>query len=342
MLRILENYSLLSHNSFGLDVKAHTFVEYDSVESLQEYVKYETAKPLLHIGGGNNLLFTKDFSGTILHSDIKGKQLITDADSAMDGVGRAPYVMLRVGAAEMWDNLVAWCLANGYYGMENLSLIPSEVGAAAVQNIGAYGAEAKDFISTVDAVDLTTGETVVLSNAECQFAYRYSNFKGPWVGHYAITYVTFCLPTVFKPNLTYRALQQVVSSVFDAHQIRQTVVDMRRSKLPEPSDLGNAGSFFMNPVMTLEQFSAIQHDYPDVPHFFVGEGDVKIPAAWLIEQTGWKGKNLGRAGVYELQPLVLVNRGGATPDDIVALAARIMDDVQQKFGISLKPEVIYI
>ena len=344
MLRILENYSLLPHNSFGLDVKAHTFVEYDSVESLQEYIKSGSTKPLLHIGGGNNLLFTRDFAGTILHSAIKGKQLIADTGVGgdKDRVGGVSSVMLRVGAAEVWDDLVAWTLANGYYGLENFSLIPSEVGAAAVQNIGAYGAEAKNFIRTVDTVDLTSGEAVVFSNKECQFAYRYSNFKGPWAGRYAITHVTFCLSTVFTPNLTYRALQQATSSVSDAHQLRQAVVDMRRSKLPEPSKLGNAGSFFMNPIMTLEQFSALQHAYPYIPHFPAGDGFVKVPAAWLTEQCGWKGRDLGRAGVYERQPLVLVNRGGANGVDVLRLAEAVISDVKAKFGIELHPEVMII
>ena len=335
MLKIAYDYSLAAHNSFGIDAKARLFVEYDDAESLQEYIKTSLILPVLHIGGGNNLLFTRDFEGTVLHSRIKGKELLQIDDSTS-------VVMLRVGAAEVWDDFVGWCLDQGYYGLENLSLIPSEVGAAAVQNIGAYGSEAKDFIHSVECVDLSTGEKTEFSNNDCCFAYRFSNFKGAWAGRYAITHVTFCLSTTFKPNLTYRALQdRNAEDVATASSLRQTVIAIRRGKLPEPSELGNAGSFFMNPVVSRQQFESLQKDYPDIPHFPAADG-VKVPAAWLIEQSGWKGRTLGRAGVYERQPLVLVNRGGATSQEIVDLAKAVIADVENMFGITLRPEVMYV
>ena len=342
MLTLLYNYPLSRRNSFGLDVKAAKFVEYSCVEDLQTFVRQngadqlaDTEQPLwLHIGGGNNLLFTGDYKGVILHSALRGVEELYRAEGK---------VLLRAGAAELWDNFVAWSIAHDAYGLENLSLIPSEVGAAAVQNIGAYGAEAKDFIHSVEAVDLLTGEIVNFTNSDCGFAYRHSNFKAAWAGRYAITHVTFALSTAFVPNFSYRALASAfpVASAATAQQLRDAVIAIRRSKLPEPAELGNAGSFFMNPVISQEHFAQLQKAYPNVPSFAATEG-VKVPAAWLIEQAGWKGRSLGRAGVYERQPLVLVNRGGAMGADIVNLADAIIADVAAKFAITLRPEVIMV
>lgn len=333
MLTIHADYSLLQHNSFGLEVKAKEFVEYDSVENLQTFLKERVSSlDMLHIGGGNNLLFTRDYAGTILHSAIKGVEIVEETEAE---------VLIRVGAAEVWDELVAFTVKQGYYGLENLSLIPSEVGAAAVQNIGAYGAEAKDFIERVEVVNLKTGEASAFSNADCQFAYRYSNFKGPWKGLYAVTYVTLRLQKAFNPNLSYKALAQLVTPDMDADALRNKVVDVRHSKLPDPKVLGNAGSFFMNPVISAEQFSTLQQQYPDIPHYAAPNG-VKVPAGWLIDQCGWKGKALGNAAVYEKQALVIVNLGGATPEDIMRLSDAVCEDVKRKFGIDIHPEVNWI
>lgn len=332
MLTIEKNYSLRKHNSFGLDVKAAQFVEYSTVAELKEFIHQHPDTPLFHIGGGNNLLFTQDYSGTILHSAIHGHQELAS---------QGDHVLLRVGAAEDWDTLVAWTLDHHYYGLENLSLIPSEVGASAVQNIGAYGAEAKDFIESVEVVDLTTGEEHTFSNSDCDFAYRYSNFKGPWRGRYAVTYVTYRLSKHYEPNLSYRALAQIATPDMDAQALRQAIIKVRQAKLPDPAELGNAGSFFMNPVVDQATFDALQAQYPDVPHYPAPNG-VKVPAGWLIEQSGWKGKALGPAAVYEKQALVLVNRGGATPRDIMHLSDTIRADVKQKFGIDIHPEVNWI
>lgn len=333
MPAIKSDYSLLRHNSFGIEVKAHEFVEYGSVEDLQLYLKQRKGSmPLLHIGGGNNLLFTKDYEGTVLHSAVYG----------VDEVGRVgESVLLRIGAAEVWDDIVVSTINMGLYGLENLSLIPSEVGAAATQNIGAYGAEAKDFIESVEVVNLTTGAVSELSNADCAYAYRYSNFKGAWKGVYAVTHVVFRLSTVFVPNLSYRALAQVATPDMDATALRNAIIKMRESKLPDPKVLGNAGSFFMNPVVSKEHFATLQQQYPDIPHYDAPKG-VKVPAGWLIEQSGWKGRSLGRAAVYDKQALVLVNKGGATAKDIMQLSDAICTDVKKKFGVDIYPEVNWI
>ncbi|MBQ7741840.1 MAG: UDP-N-acetylmuramate dehydrogenase [Bacteroidaceae bacterium] len=345
MLTIKTNYSLKAHNSFGLDVKARYFVEYETAEDLAEFLSSSGTLELsnfgtlelFHIGSGSDLLFTKDFDGYILHSAVKGIEKLDERE------GR---VLLRVGAAENWDEFVAWTIAHGYYGLENLSLIPSEVGAAAVQNIGAYGAEAKDFIVSVDCVDMHTGQPVRHTNGECGFSYRRSNYKEQWCGQFAITHVIFSLPTEFEPNIRYKGLSDLPTDGLTAQDVRNKVIELRRSKLPEPSQLGNAGSFFLNPIITAEHFDSLLQQYPDIPHYPAAGNTlssmVKVSAAWLIEKAGWKGRSLGRAGVYHNQPLVLVNLGGATPDEIVALAAAIVKDVEQMFGIALKPEVIYL
>lgn len=323
----------MHHNSFGLDVRSKEFVEYSSVAELQEFIKTKDPREqLLHIGGGNNLLFTKDFDGTILHSAIKGTDVKEDT---------AESVLLRVGAAEIWDEVVAYTISKGYYGLENLSLIPSEVGAAAVQNIGAYGAEAKDFIEEVEVVELATGKVQRFSNADCHFAYRYSNFKGPWKGLYAVTHVTLRLNKTFVPNLTYGALAQICTPGMDAQALREAIIQVRQNKLPDPKEIGNAGSFFMNPVVSKEVYEKVAQDYPSVPHYGA-EGGVKIPAGWLIEQCGWKGRALGRAAVYEKQALVLVNLGHAQPEDIMNLSDQVCKDVKEKFGIEIHPEVNWI
>ena len=349
MLTIKTNYSLKPHNSFGLDVKAKYFVEYENADDLAEFLSNRSSMvnaqcSMFHIGSGSDLLFTKDFDGCILHSAVKGIEKIDECDG---------HVTLSVGAAENWDDFVAWTIAHGYYGLENLSLIPSEVGAAAVQNIGAYGAEAKDYIVCVDCVDMHTGRQVRHTKDECGFSYRRSNYKEQWRGQYAITHVHFSLPTEFQPNISYKGLSDLPTQGLTAQDVRNKVIELRRSKLPEPSQLGNAGSFFLNPIISADHYNDLRRQYPDIPHYPVTDNAqcsmlnvqcsrLKVPAAWLIEKAGWKGKSLGRAGVYHNQPLVLVNLGGATPDEIVALAAAIMEDVQHKFGITLKPEVIYL
>lgn len=331
-MKTFDDYNLLSNNTFGMDVKAKRYVEYDSEEELQTIIP-SLEDNVLHIGGGSNLLFTGDFGGTVLHSAIRGIEVVEDMEEKDE-------VLVRVGAGVVWDDFVAWAVSRGWGGVENLSLIPGEVGASAVQNIGAYGVEAKDVIVLVEAVELCSGQKRCLGTAECDYAYRQSIFKKQLKGMYAITHVTYRLRKTPVLKLDYGNLKSVLSVRGDVTvaDVRQAIIDIRNAKLPDPKVLGNAGSFFMNPVVSREQFQSIQKDYPHMP-FYEAEGGVKIPAGWLIDQCGWKGKSLGRAGVHDKQALVLVNLGGATSADILALCDAVCADVHSRFGISLHPEV---
>ena len=333
-MKDLRNYSLLHHNTFGIDARCRRFVEIETVEEAQRLPSVLKAddRPLMVIGGGSNLLLTKDFEGTVLHAAIRG----TEANVADDG-----SVLLRVGSGETWDDIVALCVERGWYGAENLSLIPGEVGATAVQNIGAYGVEVASIIYNVEAVEIATGRLVSFRPHECGYGYRQSRFKQEWHGKYLITHVTYRLQTTFVPHLDYGNLRErfTASSQKPTPQaLRQAIIDIRREKLPDPLVEGNAGSFFVNPVVSREKSEELLRDYPAMPHYDA-EGKVKIPAGWLIEQCGWKGRSLGRAGVHGRQALVLVNRGGATGADIVALCEAIRHDVKEKFGIDIHPEV---
>lgn len=290
--------------------------------------------PLLVIGGGSNLLFTKDFDGNVLHPQMRGIEVRReDGDS----------VQLRCGAGEVWDDVVAYAVEHGYYGMENLSLIPGEVGASAVQNIGAYGAEAKDVIYAIEAVDITTGEGRIFFNDDCAYGYRESKFKGEWKGQYVITYVTYQLSKTFTPHLDYGNLRSVLAEKNIAEptaaDVRQAVIEIREAKLPDVKVEGNAGSFFKNPVVSREKYEALQAEYPQMPHYNVDAEHEKIPAGWMIDQCGWKGKTLGHAGVHSKQALVLVNKGGATGSEIVELCEAVRKDVLEKFEVEIEPEV---
>lgn len=332
------HYNLLHRNTFGIEAWADRFVEYASEDELVRFVKTErNGQPLMHIGSGSNLLFCSDYNGIVLHSGICSvEELPSDSNDT---------VRVRVGSGLLWDDLVSLCVDNGWHGLENLSLVPGEVGAAAVQNIGAYGAEAKDFIENVEVVDMQKGTLKTVANAGCCYAYRSSAFKKQWAGRYAVTHVTLRLNRRFEPNLTYAALAAELElrglSQPTAKQMRQTVIEVRQNKLPDPKVTGNAGSFFMNPVVDHETFAALLSAFPDMPHY-KNESGVKIPAAWLIERAGWKGRSQGAAGVYDKQALVLVNMGGASGRDIAALSQSIVADVKRIFGITLKPEVMFI
>ena len=317
-----------------MDVRADSLIDWASTDELKN-VLHDIEKPVLMIGGGSNLLFMGDFRGTVLHSTITSIEVIgSDSD----------HVHVRVGAGVIWDDFVAWCSINGYWGVENLSSIPGEVGACAVQNIGAYGVEAKDVIDTVQTICLADGSERDFTNAQCRYAYRQSIFKNKLKGQYAVTYVIFTLSKVAQPKLGYGAIAQEVERLGGPtlENIRKAVIAIRESKLPDPKLLGNAGSFFMNPVISEREFNIIRSNYPDVPSYPAPDGMVKVPAGWLIEKTGWKGRSLGPAAVYEKQALVLVNKGGATGADIKRLADTIIEDVKQKFGITLTTEVNYI
>lgn len=332
-MTIRDNCSLADRNTFGMDVRADSLIDWATTDELKNALQ-GIKKPVLMIGGGSNLLFMGDFRGTVLHSTISTIEIIGSTDD---------HVHVKVGAGVVWDDFVAWCTVNGFWGVENLSAIPGEVGASAVQNIGAYGAEAKDVIDIVQTICLADGSERDFSNAECRYAYRQSIFKNELKGQYAVAYVIYSLSKVPQPKLGYGALEQEVERLGGPTlaNIRQAVIAIRDSKLPDPKVLGNAGSFFMNPVISEAEFDAVKSSYPDVPSY-PAPGGIKVPAGWLIEKTGWKGRSLGPAAVYEKQALVLVNKGGATGADIKRLADTVIADVKEKFGITLSTEVNYI
>ena len=310
-MRDLSNISLLPYNTFGIDVKAKRFIEYYSLDELRDVLQANRNEQILHVGQGSNLLFTKDFDGIILHSGMARARFIDDETvEAQNG--------LRL------DDLIAQLTDMGYSGMEKLSLIPGEVGASAVQNVGAYGVEAKDVIVRVHTIDIQTLEERVFTNDECRFGYRDSAFKHELKGKYIVTSVVYHV----TPG--------------EAAKTRREIIETRKAKLPSVGEVGSAGSFFMNPFVPEEKANALLKQYPEMPHFPSPQG-VKIPAAWLIEQCGLKGKTLGGAQVWNKQPLVIVNATGkAKPEDIIALAKLVSDSVLDKFGISISPEVNYI
>ncbi len=329
-MKDLNDYSLLKHNTFGMDVRAERFIEYVSEEELISILPLLHEHRFLHIGGGSNILFCGNYDGIILHSAIAGISVVAEDEAS---------VSVKVGAGVQWDDFVSYAVEKGWSGAENLSLIPGEVGASAVQNIGAYGVEAKDLIENVETIDLTDGTRRVFLNAECVYGYRKSIFKNELKGRYAVTYVTYRLSKVFQPKIDYgNVREKLLGKELTPENVRNAVIDIRQSKLPDPEVTGNAGSFFMNPVVSLEKYEALKTENPDMPHYIV-DGGVKIPAGWLIEKCGWKGKSLGRAGVCPNQALVLINLGGATGSDIVALSNAVCQSVSEKFGISISPEV---
>ncbi len=331
----IKDYDLTRHNTFGITASCRRFMEFADMAELKALLASltDTDKPLLVIGGGSNLLLTCNYVGTVIHSAIRGMEVSDSGE----------HVLLRVGSGENWDALVALCVANGWHGMENLSLIPGEVGASAVQNIGAYGVEAKDIIYCVEAMDMANGNAVTFSNEDCGYAYRKSRFKGEWKGRYIITHVTYRLSKKFRPNIDYgnirSELQRHNISEPTAAQLRQTIIDIRNAKLPDPKTTGNAGSFFMNPIVTRDKYEKLAAIYPELPHYTLEDGREKVPAGWLIERCGWKGRAMGRAGVHPQQALVLVNLGGATGEEILQLCNAIRHDVANTFGIDLTPEV---
>ena len=309
-MTIQENISLLPYNTFGIDVKARLFIEYYSVEELKQVLKEHKGEQILHIGQGSNLLFTKDFDGVILHSGMARARFLDDETvEAQNG--------LRL------DDLIAQLTDMAYCGMEKLSLIPGEVGASAVQNVGAYGVEAKDVILRVNTIDVETLEERVFSNEECRFGYRDSAFKHELKGKYIVTSVVYKV----QPG--------------EASKTREEIIQTRMAKLPTVGEVGSAGSFFMNPFVPEEKAAELLAQYPDMPNFPSPQG-VKIPAAWLIEQCGWKGRRMGGAQVWPKQPLVIVNADHATPEDIISLAEAVSESVKEKFGIDIRPEVNYI
>ncbi len=337
MMKISENYSLLKHNTFGLDVKTRWFVEYENEPDLQKLLsdEYFFSQPFIHIGQGSNLLFLGDYPGVVVHSLIQGIEVVREDEN---------HVWVKAGASVDWDSFVAYCVEKGWGGLENLSLIPGEVGASAVQNIGAYGTEVCETIEEVHTYHLETAEKQIFKNEDCEFDYRHSIFKKErYRGKYFITHVIYKLSKQPVHNLEYGNLKNVlVGKDVNLQTIRDAVIGIRKAKLPDPKEFGNAGSFFMNPYICIAHYEGLKKEYPEMPFYPVNNEVVKIPAAWLIDQCGLKGKSIGKAVIHEKQSLVIINQGNATADDIAALSALVCESVEKKFNIELQREVLFI
>lgn len=333
-MTIEENVSLKSYNTFGLDYKADRIIHTDTISETSDLFRnqHDIKRPLLVLGGGSNLLFTEDFKGTIIHPRFSG----INAESAS-----GDDVLVSAGAGVNWDDLVGWTVSKGLSGLENLSFIPGNVGASPVQNIGAYGVEVREFIEKVEAIDTHNGFQRSFSNKECEFGYRNSIFKRKEKGNYLVTRVWFRLKTVPDLKLTYGSLADELSKMGSSSpaNVRQAVIKVRRSKLPDPAIIGNAGSFFKNPVITESDAEILKSKYEKIPFYIENPGFVKLAAGWLIEQCGWKGKKDGNAGVHEKQALVLVNYGDASGREIYNLSEKIRKSVFDKFGTELEREV---
>lgn len=331
---LLHNISLKQYNTFGIDVKASLFMEVNSNTLLKEILfSQQYSSPLL-LGGGSNILLTKDIEGLVIHLNTKGIEVLSKAEST---------VLVKVQAGEIWHDFVCWALNHNMGGVENLSLIPGNVGTAPIQNIGAYGVELKDVLVSCEALDLEEKKQVYFSNRECEFGYRDSLFKRN-KGRYIITSVTLELTTEnHNKNITYGAIEaQLKQNGIEnpcLKDISDAVISIRKSKLPDPKILGNSGSFFKNAVISNEKFSSLQKIYPDIPHYSFGEDQQKIPTGWLIEQCGYKGKHFKEVGVHKNQALVLVNYGNATGKEVLELAQNIQKSVQDKFNVYIEPEV---
>lgn len=332
MITLCREYPLLKHNTFGIAAKARFFVEFSSEDELLDYLAGGFKENFLVIGGGSNLLFVNDFNGTVFHSAITGIEVV--AENEHD-------VLLRVGSGVNWDELVAYCVEHGWYGMENLSLIPGEAGASAVQNVGAYGVEAGELIETVEAVAVANAEKRLFTRDECRFAYRYSIFKAEEKGRNIITYVTYRLKKKAPFKLSYGNLKEKVEELGGEtlENVRKAVCEIREAKLPDPAKTGSAGSFFMNPVVSSDVAEKLIAQYPSMPHYPLQSGDVKLSAGWMIEQCGWKNAPHEHVGVYPHQALVVVNLGGATGKEVVDFAAEVVASVYEKFGVRLNMEV---
>jgi UDP-N-acetylmuramate dehydrogenase len=336
-MKSYNNISLLPFNSFGIDVNAKRFVEFSEKHELVEFIKSGALKSDYYIlGGGSNILFTKDFEGTIIHPNLKGISVIEENNIS---------ATIRVNAGEVWDQFVEFCVNQNFGGLENLSLIPGHCGAAPVQNIGAFGVEIKDHLFEVEITNLETGESKTISSINCEFGYRSSIFKTTLKHKWIITSTVYKLTKskhVFNTN--YGNIKDELSRFQETNlkSIRQAVINIRTSKLPDPKEKGNAGSFFKNPVVTNERAEELKKTFPDVPLYPFTAAETKVAAGWLIDNCGWKGKKLNDAGVHEKQALVIVNHGKAKSEDIIQLAENIKSSVLQKFMIQLETEVNYV
>jgi UDP-N-acetylmuramate dehydrogenase len=338
-LPIQYDFSLRGNNTFGIDAKAHAYLSISSADDLALVCQTAWLKelPRMVLGGGSNILLTRDFPGIVLHMCSKGIEIVDEDKDA---------IYVRAAAGENWHAFVQWTLQQGLSGLENLSLIPGSVGAAPIQNIGAYGVELKDCFHSLSAFDFETGQIFTLDKAGCTFGYRDSVFKHRLRDRAVILDVTFALPKQWQPNLQYADVAQEIAmreiATPTARDISDAVIAIRSRKLPDPAVIGNAGSFFKNPVVSAAQRNTLLELHPNMVNYAQFDGSYKLAAGWLIDQCGWKGKSLGKAGVYEKQALVLVNRGGASGHEVERLAAAIQADVKARFGVSLEPEPVFI
>ena len=336
MIHHFKSYSLKNHNTFGMNVYADQFYEYSTIDELELLLSKKSLKNkrLLNLGSGSNFLFASDFKGVILHSRIEGIEIVEETGNE---------VIVAAGAGVIWDELVEWCVDKGFGGIENLSLIPGTVGASVVQNIGAYGVELKNAFHKVEGIYIETGERFIFHLDECDFDYRFSVFKGALKNKIVITRLFLKLSKIPAFNIEYGIIKSELEKqgkTVSLQNIRNAIVEIRNSKLPDPAVTGNAGSFFKNPVIDEKAFSQLKIKYPEMPFYEINSGELyKIPAGWLIEQSGWKGKSMGHAAIHSKQALVIVNLGNATGDEIVNLATAVENDIFNKFGITLEKEV---
>ncbi len=338
-MHIESGVSLKPYNTFGLPAVAQTLVRVAGDADVRQVVDHPQLglAPKFILGGGSNIVLTRDMPQVVIKVEVMGRRLVEE---------RTDGFIVEAGAGENWHEFVMWTLANGFPGLENLALIPGTVGAAPVQNIGAYGLELQDRFHSLDAVDLVTGRTVALNASICKFGYRDSEFKHSLAGRTLITRVRFFLPKPWVPELGYLELERKITETGitrpTAQQIADWIIAIRRAKLPDPAQIGNAGSFFKNPVVTPEQCRDIIGRDPEIVHYPMPDGSVKLAAGWMIDACGWKGKTVGQAGVYEKQALVLVNRGSAIGSEVMTLALAIQESVYGRFGIRLEPEPVVV
>ena len=335
MAEIQHSVSLKPYNTFGVEALAKQFVNVIDIDMLVSTIRSLVPQtPLLILGGGSNILFTKDFEGLVLKNSLKGISIVKENHE---------HIWVKAMAGENWHQFVLYCIENDWAGVENLSLIPGTIGAAPMQNIGAYGVEIKDIFESLEAIELSTGETQIFNKEQCQFGYRESFFKKTGKGKYIITAVTLRLNKTPSFHTSYGAIQQTLETMgvqeLSIKAISNAVIHVRQTKLPDPIHLGNAGSFFKNPSIDKIDYEGLKAEFTDIPGYKQSENSIKIPAAWLIEQAGWKGKTFGAIGIHKNQPLVLVNYGNGKGDEIKELAFKIRESVASKFGIQLIPEV---
>lgn len=339
MTKIKQNVSLKPYNTFGIEASAKYFIEVTSLDELKDLLKDTSLKDIkkLFLGGGSNILLLNDYDGLVIKISIKGIEVIEDT---------IDYTILRAGAGEVWHEFVLYCIDQNLSGIENMSLIPGTVGAAPMQNIGAYGAEIKDTFHSLEALNLETLEIETFDTEKCRFGYRESFFKHEGKGKYVIVNVSFKLSKISQINVSYGAIQQTLNEMNIQNptikDVSNAVISIRRSKLPDPAEIGNSGSFFKNPEIPRKQYLELKEKFPAIPGYEVSEEVVKVPAGWMIEQAGWKGKKIGEVGVHDKQALVLVNFGSGKGQEIADLAKEIQKSVKEKYGIEISPEVNFI